>query len=217
MITLIVRVLSTPLILSTMLITRALWGMRRWNYTLPAQILSKIIFYNLPPKSGEYSHAHGCAPFLIYCLLRGIKVNIPRLIIHSCFPIIYWFLVGISRTRWFLLIYSSISRSIFLMRDRSPYNWYWSHSLEENACWFSCSGSSPSYISSYLTSSPAFCLRFLLFSCRYLCIYLDSTKWSFSAHHCIHWEDPCEPGSTTERAIEQHDLYVLLHQISSAV
>jgi len=32
------------------------------RYTLPAQVLTKIIFHDLLPKSGEYSHAHGCAP-----------------------------------------------------------------------------------------------------------------------------------------------------------
>jgi len=50
-------------------------------YTLTAQILAKIIFYNLMPKSGEYSYVRGSAPLLIYCLLKGIRVNIPKLII----------------------------------------------------------------------------------------------------------------------------------------
>jgi len=50
-------------------------------YTLTAQVLTKIVFYNLLPKSGEYSHARGSAPLLIYCLLKGIKVNILKLII----------------------------------------------------------------------------------------------------------------------------------------
>ena len=50
-------------------------------YTLTAQVLAKIVFYNLLPKSGEYSHARGSAPLLIYCLLKGIRVNIPKLII----------------------------------------------------------------------------------------------------------------------------------------
>ena len=49
-------------------------------YTLIAQVLAKIVFYNLLPKSGEYSHAQGSAPLLIYCLLKGIRVNIPKLI-----------------------------------------------------------------------------------------------------------------------------------------
>ena len=31
-------------------------------YTLTAQVLTKIVFYNLLPKSGEYSHARGFAP-----------------------------------------------------------------------------------------------------------------------------------------------------------
>ena len=51
------------------------------RYTLTAQVLAKIVFYNLLPKSGEYSHARGSAPLLIYCLLRVIRVNIPKLII----------------------------------------------------------------------------------------------------------------------------------------
>jgi len=50
-------------------------------YTLTAQVLTKIVFYNLLPKSGEYSHARGSASLLIYCLLKGIRVNIPKLII----------------------------------------------------------------------------------------------------------------------------------------
>ena len=50
-------------------------------YTLTAQVLAKIIFYNLLPKSGEYSHARGSVPLIIYCLLRGIRINIPKLII----------------------------------------------------------------------------------------------------------------------------------------
>jgi len=50
-------------------------------YTLNAQILAKIIFYNLLLKSGEYSHARGSAPLLIYCLLKGIRINVPKLII----------------------------------------------------------------------------------------------------------------------------------------
>ena len=51
-------------------------------YTLTAQILAKIVFYNLLPKSGEYSHARGSAPLVIYCLLKGIRINIPKLIIN---------------------------------------------------------------------------------------------------------------------------------------
>ena len=50
-------------------------------YTLTAQVLTKIVFYNLLPKSREYSHARGSAPLLIYCFLKGVRVNIPKLII----------------------------------------------------------------------------------------------------------------------------------------
>jgi len=39
------------------------------------------VFYNLLPKSGEYSHVRGSVPLLIYCLLKDIRVNIPKLII----------------------------------------------------------------------------------------------------------------------------------------
>ena len=51
------------------------------RYTLCDQVLTKIVFHDLLPKSKEYSHAYDCAPLLIYCLLKGIRVNIPRLII----------------------------------------------------------------------------------------------------------------------------------------
>ena len=50
-------------------------------YTLTAQVLTKIVFYNLLPKSGEYSHVRGSAPLLIYFLLKSIRVIIPKLII----------------------------------------------------------------------------------------------------------------------------------------
>jgi hypothetical protein len=52
-------------------------------YTLPAQILAKIIFHNLVPKTGEFDRARGCVPILIYCFLQGIPVNIPRLILDQ--------------------------------------------------------------------------------------------------------------------------------------
>ena len=48
---------------------------------LTTEVLAKMVFYNLLPKLGEYNHAQGSAPLLIYCLLKGIKVNIPKLII----------------------------------------------------------------------------------------------------------------------------------------
>ena len=50
-------------------------------YTLTVQVLTKIILYILLSKSGEYNHADGCAPLLIYYIMRGIRVNIPKLII----------------------------------------------------------------------------------------------------------------------------------------
>ena len=48
---------------------------------LTAQVLTKIVFYNLLPKAGEYSHGWGSAPLLIYYLLKGIRVDIPKLIV----------------------------------------------------------------------------------------------------------------------------------------
>ena len=50
------------------------------RYTFTSQVLAKIIFFNIVPKSGEYSHDRGPVPLIIYCLLRGIKIDIPRLI-----------------------------------------------------------------------------------------------------------------------------------------
>jgi len=50
-------------------------------YTLTIQVLAKIMFYNLLPKLGEYNHAQGSAPLLIHYLLKGIRVNILKLII----------------------------------------------------------------------------------------------------------------------------------------
>ena len=49
--------------------------------TLTAQILTKIVFYNLLPKLGDNSHARCSTPLLIYCILKGIRVNIPKLIV----------------------------------------------------------------------------------------------------------------------------------------
>ena len=34
-------------------------------YTLTAQILAKVVLYNLLPKSGEYNHARGSVPLVI--------------------------------------------------------------------------------------------------------------------------------------------------------
>jgi len=53
------------------------------NLTPISQILAKIVLHNILPKSGEFSHARGCAPLLIYCLQRGIQVNIPKLILDN--------------------------------------------------------------------------------------------------------------------------------------
>ena len=50
-------------------------------YTITTQVLAKIVFYNLLLKLGEYSHAWGSTPLLIYCLLKGIRINIPKLIV----------------------------------------------------------------------------------------------------------------------------------------
>ena len=50
-------------------------------YTLTAQVVAKIVLFDLLPKSGEYNHARGSTSLLIYCLLEGIRVNIPKLLI----------------------------------------------------------------------------------------------------------------------------------------
>jgi len=50
-------------------------------YTLTTQVLTKIVFYNLLPKSGEHSYARGSTPLLIYYLLKDIRVDISKLII----------------------------------------------------------------------------------------------------------------------------------------
>jgi len=74
---------------------------------------------------------------------------------------------------------------MFDLRDRDVTRWH------RDACWTSCSGFTPSY----LTSCSAFYLWFLLFSCWSICKYHDPAEWSFSEHHFIHKEDPSEPGS----------------------
>jgi len=62
------------------------------KFTLTAQVLAKFVFYNILPKSGEYSHARGYVPLIVYCLLKGIKINFARFIIthmtsdHVCVP-----------------------------------------------------------------------------------------------------------------------------------
>ena len=65
-------------------------------YTLTAQILVKFVFYNLLPKSGEHSHTRGSAPFVIYCLLKGIRINILKLIINymTSDRITFWSKIG---------------------------------------------------------------------------------------------------------------------------
>jgi len=50
------------------------------KFTFTAQILAKFVFYNILPKSGEYSHARGPVPLIVYCLLKGIKINFPHFI-----------------------------------------------------------------------------------------------------------------------------------------
>ena len=50
------------------------------KFTLTFQVLAKFIFYNILPKSGEYSNARGPVPLIIYCLLKGIKIDIPHFI-----------------------------------------------------------------------------------------------------------------------------------------
>ena len=85
-------------------------------YNLTAQVLAKIIFYIIPSKSGEYSHATGCNPLLIYCLLKDIRVKFPSSLSISWCLRISSFRVGISHMGWWLLISSDTSRLIFLRR-----------------------------------------------------------------------------------------------------
>jgi len=54
-------------------------------YTLTIQVLLKIILFDLLPRSGKYSHARGNALLLNYCLLKGIRVNIPKLLMDFLF------------------------------------------------------------------------------------------------------------------------------------
>jgi len=51
------------------------------HFILISQILAKIVLHNILPKSGEFSHARGCAPLLIYYPQKRIKVNIPKLLV----------------------------------------------------------------------------------------------------------------------------------------
>ena len=48
-------------------------------YTLIAQVLAKIIFYNLLPKSGEYSHARGSVHCLSTAFCEVLKSTFPSL------------------------------------------------------------------------------------------------------------------------------------------
>ena len=83
-------------------------------YTLTAQVLA--MFYNLLPKSGEYSNVRGCTPLLIYCLLRDIRVNISKLIIDF---ILFEHLLILNRnlpSGMMIFISSSILRLMFLAR-----------------------------------------------------------------------------------------------------
>ena len=79
-------------------------------YALTAQVLTKIVFYNLLPKSGEYSHTWGSAPLLIYCRLKGIRINIPK-------PIINFMLSDHLLIRnWHLLFRMLITRLLRLLK-----------------------------------------------------------------------------------------------------
>ena len=35
---------------------------------------------NIFPQSGEYGKARGCITLLIYCIMKGLSVNLPKLI-----------------------------------------------------------------------------------------------------------------------------------------
>ena len=51
--------------------------------TIPCQILTKIIMLNILSKSEEYGKAKGCITLLIYCIMRGPPVNLPKLIFDN--------------------------------------------------------------------------------------------------------------------------------------
>ena len=62
------------------------------------------------PKLGEYSHARGSAPLLIYCLLKGIRVYIPKLIID------YMTSEHLLIPNWYLLFGMFIIRLLKLLK-----------------------------------------------------------------------------------------------------
>jgi len=67
-------------------------------YTLTAHVLAKIIFYNLLPKSGEYSHARGSVPLIIYCFCEALELSSPNL------SSVIWFrIISLSQTGTCLL------------------------------------------------------------------------------------------------------------------
>ena len=51
--------------------------------TIPYRILSKIIMLNILSKSGEYGKARGCLTLLIYCIMRGFPINLPKLMFDN--------------------------------------------------------------------------------------------------------------------------------------
>ena len=43
-------------------------------------MFAKIIMLNILPKFDEYGKVRGCITLLIYCIMKGLLVNLPKLI-----------------------------------------------------------------------------------------------------------------------------------------
>ena len=51
--------------------------------TLPCQSIAKIIMLNILPKSANYGKARGCITLLIYCIMKGLSINLPKLVLDN--------------------------------------------------------------------------------------------------------------------------------------
>ena len=49
-------------------------------FTSQSKVISKVIMHNIVPILGEFVHARGCIPLLIFCILESIYVNMFQLI-----------------------------------------------------------------------------------------------------------------------------------------
>ena len=85
-------------------------------FTLISQVLVKIIFYNILPKSGEYSHARGLFYFLSIAFWMALESISPSLSLIVCSLRTIWSRIGIFPLGWWLLIFWDISKLICLER-----------------------------------------------------------------------------------------------------